>query len=102
MARSYPILKLTHLAGKTLKTLQVRQLKNTEGEFERLSLKTFIEISVRDLKIEFPVSKSLYAGALFCSGIGLCMHTVNALKLRTLVAWQKGLDKQCRPRSDCF
>ena len=85
MARSYPILQLTHLACKTLKTFQVRQLKNTECEFEKKSLKTFIEISVRDLKIEFPVSKSLHAGALFCSGIVLCMHTVNALKFRTLV-----------------
>ena len=26
--------------------------------------------------------------------------TVNILKLQTLVAWQKGIDKQCRPRSD--
>ena len=30
------------------------------------------------------------------------MGTVNVLKFRTLVACQKGLDKQCRPRSDCF
>ena len=28
--------------------------------------------------------------------------TVNVLKFQTLVACQKGLDKQCRPRSDCF
>ena len=27
---------------------------------------------------------------------------INVLKFRTLVACQKGLDKQCRPRSDCF
>ena len=27
---------------------------------------------------------------------------VNDLKFWTLVACQKGLDKQCRPRSDCF
>ena len=30
------------------------------------------------------------------------MGTVNVLKIRTLVACQKGLDKQRRPRSDCF
>ena len=28
--------------------------------------------------------------------------TVNVLKFWTLVTSQKGLDKQCRPRSDCF
>ena len=28
--------------------------------------------------------------------------TVTVLKFRTLVACQKGIDKQCRPRSDCF
>ena len=28
--------------------------------------------------------------------------TVNVLKFRTLVAFQKGLDEQRRPRSDCF
>ena len=28
--------------------------------------------------------------------------TVDILKFRTLVACNKGLDKQCRPRSDCF
>ena len=30
------------------------------------------------------------------------LYTVNVLKFRTLVACQKGIDKQCRPRSDCF
>ena len=29
-------------------------------------------------------------------------NTVNVLIFRTLVVCQKGLDKQCRPRSDCF
>ena len=29
------------------------------------------------------------------------LNTVDVLKLRTLV-WQKGLDYQCRPISDCF
>ena len=29
-------------------------------------------------------------------------YTVNVLKFRTLVACPKGLDKKCRPRSDCF
>ena len=28
--------------------------------------------------------------------------TVNVLKFGTLVTYQKDLDKQCRPRSDCF
>ena len=28
--------------------------------------------------------------------------TANVSKFQTLVACQKGLDKQCRPRSDCF
>ena len=28
--------------------------------------------------------------------------TVNAQKFGPLVACQKGLDKQCKPRSDCF
>ena len=27
---------------------------------------------------------------------------VDVQKFRTLDAYQKGLDKQCRPRSDCF
>ena len=31
-----------------------------------------------------------------------CLAKVNVLKFQTLVACQKGLDKQCRPRSDCF
>ena len=30
------------------------------------------------------------------------ISTVNVLKFWTLIACQKGLDKQCRPRSDCF
>ena len=29
-------------------------------------------------------------------------YTVDILKFWTLVTCQKGLDKQCRPRSDCF
>ena len=30
------------------------------------------------------------------------VNTINVLKFRTLMACQKGLDKQARPRSDCF
>ena len=30
------------------------------------------------------------------------LYKVDVLKFRTLVACKKGLDKQCRPRSDCF
>ena len=31
-----------------------------------------------------------------------CFGTWNVVKFQTLVACQKGLDNQCRPRSDCF
>ena len=32
----------------------------------------------------------------------LKFNTVGVLKFQTLVVSQKGLDKQCRPRLDCF
>ena len=47
------------------------------------------------LEIFYQVFKNLPVGLKQCI-------TVNVLKFRTQIAFQKGLDKQCRPISNCF